>query len=477
MTTNRFILCVSITFGLAYAALGLTRHWRFESSYDLAIFDQAIWHLSRFGAPASSIRGYSNLLGDHFSPILATLAPLYWIAAAPESLIAAQAALLAISIAPVYLFCRSRVPPAAAAMLSVSYGLFWGMQRAAAFDVHETAFAPLAVSGLILAMDRRRWWWFTVAAVALVLTKEDLIPLLVFVAIYLLARDERRAGWILLASSLAVFAVVIGVVIPAAGNGAYGYAGAYADALRDLRRIPIMLVAPPVKLLTAFMWVAPFALLPLASPLCTWLLPFAAERFLSSNSLHWGTLFHYSAPLAPIVAMAAADGLARLARAIDNDVMRRRFTTAAAAMTIVLAAALPGHQPLLQLLSPAFYALPLGDPTGDRAVATIPADASVTAQAAIAPHLAHRDNIRILEAGAPDLEYVIASGNASPWPAATVGEIAAFLRDRLSRGYVIVFDDAGWVVLRHESATRYARSSLLSRFANGTRIGEQERVQ
>jgi uncharacterized membrane protein len=362
-------------------------------------------------------------------------------------------------------------------MLSVSYGLFWGMQRAAAFDFHETAFAPLAVSGLILAMDRRRWRWFALAAVALVLTKEDLIPLLVFAAIYLLARDEQRAGWILLASSLTAFAVVIGVAIPAAGKGSYGYAGAYAGALGDPRRIPIMLVTPAVKLLTAFMWVAPFALLPLASPLCTWLLPFAAERFLSSSRLHWGTLFHYSAPLAPIVAMAAADGLARLSRSIDNDVMRRRITTAVAAITIVLAAALPGHQPLLQLLSPAFYSSPLVDRTGYRAIAAISPDASVTAQAAIAPHLAHRDNIRMLEAGAPDLEYVIAAATCSPWPAASVDEIAAFLRERVSRGYVIVFDDSGWVVLRHESATRYARNPVLTRFPSGTRIGGQERPQ
>ena len=46
------------TFALAYALYGLFRHWHFGSSaYDLGIFDQAVWHLSRFEAPASTISG------------------------------------------------------------------------------------------------------------------------------------------------------------------------------------------------------------------------------------------------------------------------------------------------------------------------------------------------------------------------------------------------------------------------------------
>ena len=50
-------------FTTAYALSGLFRHWRFNSSaFDLGIFDQAIWHLSRFEAPASTIRDFSNLL-------------------------------------------------------------------------------------------------------------------------------------------------------------------------------------------------------------------------------------------------------------------------------------------------------------------------------------------------------------------------------------------------------------------------------
>jgi hypothetical protein len=55
----------------------------FASGVDLVIFDQAIWHLSRFERPESTVRGLSNLFGDHFHPLIALFAPLYWIAADP----------------------------------------------------------------------------------------------------------------------------------------------------------------------------------------------------------------------------------------------------------------------------------------------------------------------------------------------------------------------------------------------------------
>ena len=88
---SRPLLAIVAAFAAAYSVLGLFRHWHFGTGFDLAIFDQAVWHMSRFETPASTISGYSNILGDHFYPILALFAPLYWIAPAPETLIVAQA--------------------------------------------------------------------------------------------------------------------------------------------------------------------------------------------------------------------------------------------------------------------------------------------------------------------------------------------------------------------------------------------------
>src|SRR3954464_3069342 len=186
---------IVIAFALSYATYGLLRHWHFDSgAYDMGIFDQVVWHLSRFEAPASTVRGYSNILGDHFSPILALLAPLYWIAPAPETLIVAQAALLALSIIPVFIYARKRLPRGPAYAVSVAYGLFWGMQRTATFDFHEFAFAPLVVAVAILAIDDERWARFWLMAMALIAIKEDLIPLIGGFGLLLLLRRQVRQG-------------------------------------------------------------------------------------------------------------------------------------------------------------------------------------------------------------------------------------------------------------------------------------------
>lgn len=441
------LVCV---FTWAYALYGLFRHWHFGSSaFDLGIFDQAVWHLSRFEPPASSISGLSNILGDHFSPIIAAFTPLYWIAPAPETLIVAQSFLLAALIVPVFLYLRDRLPDGPALALCVAYGLFWGLQRAAAFDVHEVAFAPLVIATAILAIDRRHWRLFWVAALALTLIKEDLIPLLVFVGMYLLMQGERRQGAVLLVSSLLAFLLVVGLVIPSLNDsGRYSYKETYDAVLQRPWTIPLALVTPSVKLRTALLWLMPFALLPLRSALSVLLVPFALTRFLSSSPNHWGTIFHYSAPLAPILAMSAGDGLARIAGRIDRADYRAHLVRALTGASLLLSSLLPGHQPLWDLFSPEHYRTTQFPRTGYRVIERIPEGASVVAQAAVVAHISHRERVYVFDAKAPDADFVVASTGLSPWPHTSYADLARLLHDRRGRGYTVLLDENGWTVLR-----------------------------
>src|SRR4030095_13971899 len=103
--------------------------------------------------------------------------------------------------------------------------------------------------------------------------------------------------------------------------------------------------------------------------------PFALTRFLSASPNHWGTVFHYSAPLAPIVAMAAADGLARIARRLRDahrDGIARRVVAGVAAASVILSAFIPGRQPLWRVFAPSHYRASMTSLIGDRAVAMVP---------------------------------------------------------------------------------------------------------
>jgi uncharacterized membrane protein len=446
---TRSLAAVVCLFACGYGIFGVSEHWRFSSSYDLAIFDQALWHLSRFEPPASSVSGFSNILADHFYPILVLLTPLYWIAPAPETLIVAQALLLAASIAPVFFFLRRRLAYGPALALSAAYGFFWGLQQTAASDFHEMAFAPLFVATAIEAMDRKGWKLFWTACFVLLLVKEDLVPVLTVLGVYLALIGEPKRGAFLFVSSLLAFALIVRVLIPGfSESGTYTYGGAYAEVVKKPWTIPAALVTPVYKLRTLFFWFAPFLFLSLRSPFSVLLVPLALERFLSASPPHWGTAFHYSAPVAPIVAMSAGDGLARIAGGLKDDVTRRRLVVWAAGISVVLSAVLPGRQPLWRLLVPARYVATRSTQTGYRALTVIPPEASVVAQAALLPHLSQRHELHVFTPDSPDAEFIVASATVSPWPSDTYDELGAAVNDRRRRGYAVVFEEDGWIVLK-----------------------------
>lgn len=436
-------------FAGVYSVEGLVRHWHFGSSYDLAIFDQAVWHVSRLEYPTSSIRGYASIFGDHFHPVLLLFAPLYWLSSTAETLLVAQGCLFALSIVPVFLYLRGRLPDGHAFALSAAYGLFWGLQQAAAFDVHEFAFAPLIIATAILMMEQRRWGLVWGMVLLLGLIKEDLWPVVAVLGAYLFIQGEKRRGAALAAAGVAGFAVVVTLVIPTMrGTSGLGFMGAYAHTLASPWTLAEQLVTPPTKLFTALMWLAPFAFLPLGSRLAILLVPLVLVRFLSSSPTHWGTAFHYSAPLAPILAMAAGDALSRLSARVADPAARSRLLTAFTVACVWLSSILPGHQMHWRLLSPAFYR-PVPQQAGAAsALRLIPPGASLVAQAAVLPHLSQRELAYVLRSGAPEADVVVAARDLSPWPVNDDVAIQALLDERLARGYRVVLERDGWTVLR-----------------------------
>jgi uncharacterized membrane protein len=203
-----------------------------------------------------------------------------------------------------------------------------------------------------------------------------------------------------------------------------------------------------LKLFTLLMCLAPFLFLPLGSPLLLLIVPLILVRFLSSSPAHWGTSFHYGAPLSPILAMAAGDGLARLRQRIGDADVRRRVTAGLVWTSVAVAAFAPGHQEHWRLIRPAIYRFTSSDDAGERAVAVIPPAASVVAQTAILPHLSERDRAFNLTTDAPDADYFIAAIGVDPWPLPDAGAVQREIDARRARGYSTVFAQSGWIVLK-----------------------------
>jgi len=322
-------------------------HYTFgTASYDLVIFDQAVRSYAHFQPGISIIKGLHNfgdpnfsVLGDHWSPILAVLAPLYWIFNSPVNLLMAQAVLFALAIPPVWLFTRrafggGRKATIAAYIVSAAYGLSWPIAAAAAFNFHEVAFAPVLTAVALERIQAGRLRTALIAMAGMLLVKEDMGLMVASIGLYLLIKRsrsvprQRLVGLILIVVGMVDTIVAVYVLIPAFG-GRSDYYWAYdafghnaGEALRFMISHPISVVrefvTPSVKLHTMIWLLLPFCFLSLLSPITITALPLLLERMLASQDPNWWVWYYqYNAFLIIPIVLGAVDGAARLQRWIN----------------------------------------------------------------------------------------------------------------------------------------------------------------
>src|SRR5581483_157296 len=163
----------SLAFYLYHALADQARY--LTTGYDLGIFDQAVRAYAHFRAPIVPLKGAGyNIFGDHFHPIIAVLAPLYWVWDNVGMLLIAQAVLTAASIPVVYRFTRRRAGEPMSLLITAAYAFGWPLQGLIDFDFHEIAFATplaaLAVDALDRHDDRKLALWCGL----LLLVREDM---------------------------------------------------------------------------------------------------------------------------------------------------------------------------------------------------------------------------------------------------------------------------------------------------------------
>src|SRR5438876_8496432 len=120
---------------ITYAAVGIYRHDHFASNaFDHGVQDQTVWGYSQLQMIPNTVEMIPNLLGDHFHPILMTVAPLYWIWDDARVLFLVQAVLLAAAAVPIFWWARQRLGLLPAMAVEAAYLTFWGVLSAVIYD-------------------------------------------------------------------------------------------------------------------------------------------------------------------------------------------------------------------------------------------------------------------------------------------------------------------------------------------------------
>ncbi|WP_435863075.1 DUF2079 domain-containing protein [Streptomyces massasporeus] len=346
-------------------------------SWDLGIFEQAVRAYAHLEAPVVDLKGPgTNILGDHFSPVTALLAPAYRLFPTPVTLLVAQAALFALAALPVTRAATRLLGRASGLAIGVAYGLSWGIQQAVDFDFHEICFAVPLIAFSLEALLRRRWRAALLWAAPLVLVKEDLGVTLAAIALVvaLRARGEaprvRRYALGVAALGILVTLVTVAVVIPAF-NGSGGY-----DYWTKVEGGPSPFAGADTKIRTlAWLLLPTSGLLAVRSPLLLAGAPTLGWRFLSGEEHYWSTDWHYSAVLMPVVFLALAD-------AVDISRRGRRpwlraYADRLPACAVAAALALTTAQPLSALTESGAYRKSERAVAAEKLLARIPDGATV----------------------------------------------------------------------------------------------------
>ncbi|MCX5194666.1 DUF2079 domain-containing protein [Streptomyces sp. NBC_00249] len=444
---------------LVYAALSLRTHQRFLSrSFDLGIFEQAVRSYATGRLPVSEIKGPDfPVLGDHFSPVIALLAPLYRIWPSASTLLLAQAALIAASVLPLARWAHRALGAPAAVVTGLCYGLSWGLASGVGYDFHEVAFAVPLLAASLAALGEGRMRAAACWALPLLLVKEDLgltVAVIGLVIAWRCGPGARRTGILVALAGAAGALLVMTVVLPAfhpqgfdgyvASHGTEAAGGAAGGAGDSLYRMTVGLLTPETKVATLVLVLAPTLFLAVRSPLMWVAVPTLVWRLASDNPVHWGTGYHYSLVLMPVVFAAFVDALNRRG---SSPAGLRRYLLGAAGVCLLL---LPAYS-WWQLVQPATWRADPRAAVAERLMDRIPDGAVVQASDNLVPHLTDRTSVSVYgwQDSRPGPQWIIVDTRVPVWrhwPLSVPAESIALARSR-ANGYASVAEQDGFVLL------------------------------
>lgn len=198
--SDHYYLCLTLVLALAWAVYvsygTIARHHRFFThAFDMGIQENLIWNLSHGYGWYSSVMGNIHYLGNHTSFIYLLLVPFYRLFSASETLLIAQAVVLAAASVPLFLFARRVLESDLIAFLiAACYLMSPAIQGGAFYDFHELCFSPLLFFSVLYFCSTNKRIGLWTSALLFLLVKEDTSVVLACLGVSLLLLGNIRLG-------------------------------------------------------------------------------------------------------------------------------------------------------------------------------------------------------------------------------------------------------------------------------------------
>ena len=395
----------AIGYACLAAYFSVRRHEAFRSGFDLANFDQVLWLLANFHEPLDTQTG-RIFWGEHFSPTIALLTPLYVLGAGPIALLVFQALTMALVAPLLYALARAyRAGP----WLSAVPALLWLLSPLTLIpnvnDVHHVPLAAPLLVGSILALERDRLVVFALLALLASGAKEDVSLVYLVLGFVVALEGRRRLGAAIAAAALGVFLFAVAVFLPIFSDSSAWFADRFAgDRGESISDVVVWMASHPLAalgdLLTLQNLAVCAALVLTTGGICLlaprWMLlgvPVLAHNLLSAYGPQHGVQDHYQVPIALAFAMAGAVGVHRLA---VTGPRVRILAAAGVTFAVVLFSVGVSFVDRKSEWSADRTVLTGGAVARREMIALIPEDVPLAASTRLTPHLAHRRELYTL---------------------------------------------------------------------------------
>lgn len=406
ISENQTILALILIYFLFFGTFTALRHYNFQTqAWDLAIFSQSLWNTLHGEIFSNTLEEIPKSLGVHFSPILFLLVPGYAIFPTPYFLLIIQTLALGLGAWPLYFLAKKVIPQTPwPLIISAGYLFYPALHWINIFDFHPVAFAvPLFLAAFYFTEIKN--WRLTYLFLALAAaTREDAIPVVAFVGIYLFLRairqknkTEMKIGFTIIVLSTLYFILVTKIFMPALGGGLLRidrYAQLGQTPAEIISNLPGTIFTIP-KLSYLFWLFLPVAFLPIFSGLA--FLPMVSgliENLLTNYQHQFSSIYHYDSVLIASIFFASVYGLKKLLEKWPNKEKYIRW--------LVIAVMLSGYI-FRSPVNPVSFPIDLFKTNPHWAafrqiISLVPKDPniSVAAQTNLVPHFSNREHAYML---------------------------------------------------------------------------------
>ncbi len=220
---GQYLAILAVIFYLVtFSFISLWKYYNFYyNALDLAIINQVFYNSSLGNFFASSIHP-PTYLGDHFTPILFLLLPIYLLSRQPQTLLILQTVFLALCAWPVYLIAKKILNKSWAVILVLAWLINPFVQNLNLFEFH---FLPIAVFCIFWAFyfyQNKNFLAFLLSCFLALMVRED-VALVIFAFGLLAILEKQRPKWFLTPMILSVLYFIFAIKI----SGLFSQTGQY----------------------------------------------------------------------------------------------------------------------------------------------------------------------------------------------------------------------------------------------------------